>query len=387
MNDTNSGGRGLRAAGEKFSPHAASGFVVALCWCAFVMAGFAQPATNSPPAKPVFCIVCGKGPLSGTVWLHRRGYVCDECNKLGTRCAICYLPAKDGFIKSRDGRIICKFDAPTAVFAQEEARRIFDGVVRDLVNTNGPAFALRSTNVTVTLFDVDYWNQRDDKQHGPAARQNGFSKTVRAGGDVTHNVLLLSGVPRAEMASVCAHEYTHLWLNENLLPARKIEPNTLEALCELVAHKLAVARQDAAEQERIEKNRYTEGRITTMIALEAKSGLPAILDWARNGLSETADAATLAAATTPPAPVGTLFQPMRAQPRLAETSLRLVGLFIGATRRSAQINDQLFAPNEQRAIRLGDKTVLVRCVEIRPDSVIVTVDGATNPVTLYQLGR
>ncbi len=395
MNTWNHSGRGMKATGSSVIVTTARAACLAVCALVLVSSSaFAQAVgqtNNTATNKEIFCVVCGKGPLTGTVWNHRRGFVCADCYKLETRCAVCYLPVKDGFIKTPDGRFICKFDAATAVLKQEDARRTFDETVRELAKTFGPALALRFTNISVTLMDVDYWNQRDGKQLPVTSRQNGFSKTLRAGGDMTHSVLLLSGVPRTEMLSVCAHEYTHLWLNENLAEARLIEPNTTEAICELVAYKLASAHQDTAEQERIQKNRYTAGRIDTLVALEAKHGLPAILEWARKGTSETPDAAALASfdsGAQPAVAQGALYQPVgTARPRPVDTSLRLAGLFIGATRRSAQINDQLFAPSEEHRIRLAEKTVLVRCVEIRNDSVIVTVDGGTNRITLWQIGR
>ncbi|MBI3878033.1 MAG: protein DA1, partial [Verrucomicrobia bacterium] len=321
MKTRNHSGRGMKTTGSSAIVAAARAACVAVCALVFISSSaFAQTAgqTNSPAKQELFCVVCGKGPLTGTVWSHRRGHVCSDCYKLETRCAICSLPVKDGFIKTPDGRIICKFDAATAVLKQEDARRVFDDTVRELAKNFGPMLALRFTNITVTLMDVDYWNQRDGKRLPATSRQNGFSKTLRTGRDMTHSVLLLSGVPRAEMSSVCAHEYTHLWLNENLAETRLIEPDTTEAICELVAYKLASAHQDTAEQERIQKNRYTAGRIDALIALETKHGLPAVLEWARKGTSETPDAAALASfdSGSQPAVAGALFQPVgTARPR------------------------------------------------------------------------
>ena len=72
------------------------------------------------------CIICGKGPLVGKVWVHKRGHICDECYQLETRCSLCGLPVREGFAKTTDGRIICQFDLPNTVLSVEEARRIFN---------------------------------------------------------------------------------------------------------------------------------------------------------------------------------------------------------------------------------------------------------------------
>jgi hypothetical protein len=39
-----------------------------------------------------FCLVCGKGPLTGQIRLHPRGAICDDCDKIQDRCTICGLP-------------------------------------------------------------------------------------------------------------------------------------------------------------------------------------------------------------------------------------------------------------------------------------------------------
>ena len=59
-----------------------------------------------------FCVVCGKGPLTGRIWMSKWGAVCDDCYKLENHCSICGLPVRDGDgrVKTGDGRFICQFD-------------------------------------------------------------------------------------------------------------------------------------------------------------------------------------------------------------------------------------------------------------------------------------
>src|SRR5664279_2698414 len=82
-----------------------------------------------------YCVVCGKGPLTGHVWLHPWGAVCDDCYKLRDHCSICGLPIRDGdgAIKTDDGRLICKFDKTNAVMDLPEAREVFNDARRERV--------------------------------------------------------------------------------------------------------------------------------------------------------------------------------------------------------------------------------------------------------------
>jgi len=75
----------------------------------------AETNTYDPQKENYHCLVCGKGPLTGQIWIYPRGVVCDDCQKLTDRCNICGLPVLegDGHLKTGDGRFICKYDAPT----------------------------------------------------------------------------------------------------------------------------------------------------------------------------------------------------------------------------------------------------------------------------------
>ena len=157
-----------------------------------------------------FCIVCGKGPLTGRIWLHPRGAICDDCEKIKDRCSLCGLPVRDGdgHIKTGDGRLICKFDKDDVVMTQDQAKDLFEQTRDEVVDLYGPQFALKNKDVTVNLFDVDYWSEK--------GRENGLHKygfassRPGANGAWTHEIVMLSGRTREEMTAVAAHEYTHL---------------------------------------------------------------------------------------------------------------------------------------------------------------------------------
>src|SRR5882757_5316894 len=125
-----------------------------------------------------FCVVCGKGPLAGSIWMHPHGPICQDCYKLESRCSICGLPVKDGdgHISTADGRPICKFDKADAVLDADAAKEIFADTRRKVVAMYGPSFALRYPDVTVNVFDVDYWSEKGRKD---GLHKFGFSLTRR----------------------------------------------------------------------------------------------------------------------------------------------------------------------------------------------------------------
>src|SRR4029453_7361830 len=59
------------------------------------------------------------------------------------------------------------------------------------------------------------------------------------------------------------------------------------------------------------------------------------------------------------------------------SQLKLKGLSGSKTNRVALINNRTFAVNDLVKIKLAEKMVAVRCLEIRDESVIVSVGGVT----------
>jgi len=68
--------------------------------------------------------------------------------------------------------------------------------------------------------------------------------------------------------------------------------------------------------------------------------------------------------------------------RVPTASLELKGLSGPEHRRLAIINNYTFGVGEEYDIRLDDKSVKVRCLQIRDDSVVVTVGGITRELHL-----
>jgi hypothetical protein len=341
---------------------------------------FSAGETNyfNPAVANYHCVVCGKGPLTGQVWKYKWGVVCDDCEKLKERCSICGLPVKDGdgHIKTADGRFICKFDKTNVILTLEQAQDLFDQTRDDVVDLYGRQFALKYTDVTVRLFDIDYWSENGGRN---GLHAFGFASTRKtADGHCTHEVVMLSGRTREEMTSVAAHEYTHLWINENRPDSHVIDGDTVEAICELTAYKLMQAKKLPEMQKRILENPYTNGKIKTLVAVEHDSGTDYVLNWVKNSRTETFDDdANLAPVPTPSAS-----PPFIAAPRILPQGLKFSGIMTMGTERQAVINGVAFAVGDQEKIKLRDKSVLVRCREIHDADVVVELNGSTTPLTL-----
>jgi hypothetical protein len=329
-----------------------------------------------------FCVVCGKGPLTGRIWLSKWGAICDNCAKLENRCSLCSLPIRDGdgSVKTGDGRFICKFDKTNAVLDADQAREVFEDARRDLLNLFGPDFALQYPDVTVRLFDVDYWS---DKGRENGLHKFGFASTRKTpGGQCTHEVVLLSGRLRDEIAAAAAHEYTHLWINENLPPDRKPAVDTVEAICELAAYKLMESRSLPEQQRKILDNSYTHGEIKNLVEVEKQNGVNSVLNWVKSGTTETLDTTASFASAGSPASVFMYLPP----PPLPE-ALKFGGLIVLGQKLQAVINGVAFSPGDTKRVKLRDKTVLVHCREVHRGEVVLEVNGRAGPVTLKMGGE
>jgi len=75
--------------------------------------------------------------------------------------------------------------------------------------------------------------------------------------------------------------------------------------------------------------------------------------------------------------------PLSTQASGAGTSLlTLKGISMNRQLKLALINNVTFAEGEKASVRVGNQSVSVKCVEIRKDSVLLTVDGGSTPVEL-----
>jgi len=335
-----------------------------------------------------FCVVCGKGPLVGTIWKHPHGTICRDCVKLDAKCDICGLPVLKNYLKTRDGRFICQFEKDEVVVNEREAQVLFKSAMQSVVYLSGDIMRLRGPAPDVKLFDIDYWNSGS----GSNMRRGGFSQSRIVGSRITHNVILLSGLPRDELISVSAHEYTHLWINENKKPERMIEPDTLEAICELVAYKVCERAGFTNQLEKIRRNPYTNGRILTLLQADRQYGLARVLEWVRNGTGSTLNVTSRHSSPPRAAAPPSTARPSRpsGSPGGNATAAPASGLKLTSISRTsrglrAEINGVLFYQGQLKRIRYNGRPANLHCLRIGGSSVTVSVNRG-NPMVI-RLGR
>ena len=340
---------------------------------AIILFLFASALVASAAETNYFCVVCGKGPLHGRIWISKWGAICDDCYALDNHCSICGLPVRDGdgHVQTGDGRFICKFDKKNAVLDAADAREIFTESRRGLASLFGSGFLLQYPAVTVNVFDVDYWSEHNGSN---SLHKFGFSSTRKTSdGSCTHEVVMLSGRLRNELAAAAAHEYTHLWINENRPPEHELDKDTEEAICELSAYQLMGAERQPEMQQKILENPYTRGKIKTLVALAEQRGEWFVLNWVKTGTTTDLDAALAAPLTTP------AISAVNVPPGLP-TKLKFTGMSVIGTNQTAVINGTGFTPGDRKFIRLRNRTAVVFCREIQADEVLVESNSV--PVTL-----
>lgn len=321
------------------------------------------------------CVVCDKPPISSEkVWSFAyTNLICDACYKLPERCTVCGLPVKIGFTKTSDGRFYCRRDLVGRIFGDYEAGRVFITATDELRRIARGEMELPSHEVSVKVFDVDYWNDKKATNSHNALHKVGFSHSRKVGKRFAHGVVLLSGQTMQTVSSVCAHEYTHLWINENVPAGREIDPDVVEAICELAAWKLMQSRQAKGEMESIRTSTYTGGRIADLLKLEAENGFGEILRWVRTGKDKVPPALLTKDAFDAPPPKPSA-APLWVAAPTGDGKLELQGLVGQSSKKSAVINGVVFFVGDERSVPVGGDKVKLRCLGISENAVVVSTN-------------
>jgi hypothetical protein len=314
--------------------------------------------------------------------------VCEACSKLENTCSVCRLPILHQGKKLADGRWLCEHDVQAGVFTQGEAARLYEETWRALQGILAGTGTLPRQNITVTLVDGRELKKQNSSLPSDHDDRNimGLTRTRRsANREFQHQILLITGLGPARLAAVCAHEYTHAWLHENVPANRSLDRDTIEGFCELVAYKLMTQRGEEGEKSFILANAYTRGQVNAFVQAEAENHFHRVVNWVKTGVDEVLPAANAQRAlasqredpTIPPwPPPPSLLTPV-------PNTLVLRGISGGASRRFALINDRTLAPNEVARIRVGSTNVVVRCLEIRGRSALISVQGDDGPRELF----
>jgi hypothetical protein len=93
--------------------------------------------------------------------------------------------------------------------------------------------------LSMKMVSQDTLNREIERAHGRGSLRGLTLTTFRtitggpnAGTTFSHEIWVLSGLPVAECVSVLAHEYGHVWLNENFIDA---SPPAVEGFCNLLS--------------------------------------------------------------------------------------------------------------------------------------------------------
>jgi hypothetical protein len=335
------------------------------------------------------CVVCQQ-KITERVYLFTNPYVaekqpvCSACAQLETTCATCTLPVRSSYAKFADGRLLCANDAREAVLTHDALEEIFREVKRDLFRMlNG--HVLPDKNITVELATRTDLDRVTRSQRFPHDKQLtlGVTQTRQKNKEFEHRISVLVGLPKSRVAAVCAHEYTHAWLHENVAEGRRLDSDTVEGFCELVAFKLVSDRNHAVEKKIILENSYTSGQVHSLVKAEDRYRFTEIVKWIKDGVDDKIDlrnTARVLVRKTDDRPMQVAWQP--AKPTAVPNTLVLRGISGTPQRRFALINDATLEKGEQAKVRVGSTKVVVRCLEISDTSVTLTVNGASEQTQL-----
>jgi hypothetical protein len=291
------------------------------------------------------------------------------------------MPVKKDFVRLPDGRILCARDARNSVLDSTEAKHICEDV-QDQLDRLFSRFTGFPTNVDFAIVDrvnlMALFKVPGNDYECPDILGYFCPKTNH--NKVRYDVSIMSALQRAELQSTCAHELSHAWVAQNLSAERRdaLGSDAEEGFCELISYLLMDSDNEESEKKAILANKYTRGQIDLFIAAERTYGINDVLDWMKWGRDAELDADTperIRAVDIPRVkanPATNVFNYTMAAPAVPET-LVLKGISGGKNNALALINDQSLAAGESEKIRVGKTNVLVRCLEIRNDSVRIQI--------------
>jgi hypothetical protein len=355
----------------------------------FVLALFIAAAQAAP--SPGACAACGQPPgetvfFTTNPYLKDRQLVCPECAKSQTFCEICQLPLRTNFVALKDGRWICKACYPEAVTSQDEARRLFDDMKRYVVRQFEGAGIAPNENIRVYLADRPTIDGMYRTQFFPHDQKVtlGLTRTKHLkSGENEHEIYLLLGLKRSRLMAVGAHEYCHAWLNQNLQEDRRLDADTVEGFCDLVAYNAMSEMGDTCEMAILKNNPHCLAPRKALLQAQEKYRFYATLKWMKSGVDDKLDPAhldRLLALKESPAPQWA-YLPQVEPP--APDRLILKNISGAPSRRFALVNNQTLAGGDTAKVRVGKTNVTVRCLQITENSVLVQIGDAKQSTELF----
>jgi len=352
-------------------------------------------------AQGLKCDICGE-PIQKRFYTMEdrvtgvKKTICPACQELGSVCFVCGLPVKEGYQQLPDGRFLCARDARDAISSEEEALEICVQVHDDLNRLFSRFLTIPETNVVITIADkyqLENLFRAPGNENSCVTVYGATSSNPLPGNKFIHHVSLLSYLKKSRLMAVCAHEYTHTWMGENVDRERKLllHRGTVEGFCELVAYKYMESRRETAEMHVIRKNHYTKGQIDVLIEADRKYGFNAVMEWIKSGEDDKLEMTNLDRVravrenipASSAAELSALIIAPPASPTPVPDTLRLKGISGAGQHRFALINDVTLETLETGRVRVGATNVTVQCLEIRNDSVVIQVAGAIRKQQLF----
>jgi hypothetical protein len=281
-----------------------------------------------------------------------------------------------------DGRVLCARDAKAVVLDETEARQICTEARTELARLFSRFTTFPDTNASVAIVDrtrMEQLVQTPGFDRQCPATYGYIRSRVAQGGEWRHPISLLSGLPKYRLMAVCAHEFAHAWVRENVASARDMDRDAEEGFCELMAYRLVELFHQETEMDAIKNNRYTRGQIDLFLDADTAYGFYIVTQWMKWGtdqrlLEEQPDRIRRIEEKLPrQPPAAANLVPLVVGPTPVPDKLTLIGILGTGSRRLALINDCSLSAGESGKVRFALTNALVRCVEIRTNSVIVEV--------------
>jgi hypothetical protein len=332
-------------------------------------AAWAEGFRSVTAAADLQCAVCrariqGEFYWIATPALAEKQSICEPCQKIEARCNHCRLPVNHQGRQLSDGRYLCPADFQSAVLDEREGLRIYDSII-DGTRLRQLRQALPSSHEEATVMGLT-------------------RSRVRNRTEFEHEIFLINGLIPSRLASVAAHEYTHAWIHENVPTTRRLEGVAVEGFCELVAYKLMARRGEELEKKVILANAYTRGQVNAFVQAENAQQFDRVVKWMKTGVDDSMVATNRSQILVMrPEPSESPWPPPAARETPVPGHLVLRGISGPPSRRLALINHGTLGAGEQGRIRVGQTNILVRCLEVRSNSVLVHVESHERPVELF----
>jgi len=175
-------------------------------------------------------------------------------------------------------------------------------------------------------------------------------------------------------------------LKENVDSRRHLNPEALEAFCELIATKLT--RSQRYEDKPPTITFAMSQQVDLFLQADQQYGFYLILQWIKFGSEPELSRGDLdrirqARDGQPRSPQSETPQPIKYAPTPVPDTLELRTILGSGARRIALVNDRNFSVNESGKVRVGKTNCVVHCIEIRTKSVLIQVEGEKETQELF----